>query len=238
VNSRQHSDEELNAFERQLRSAIPRAANFALPDVAPSVALSQADHVAPSQPSPPKRKSTWAAMLLASWSLGAAAGVMGTLACARLQMMPAPEPPLTQKAQPDPSSQLPPLRKPAPAGEPSSAVADDLDNSPKAVQAMEPDRPANRLGWGIFPRRTLGENEGAILTPIRLSHVEQAEVSVFAWQSDRQPSGWTNPETEVVESKQTSADQRSISPAPSEVVPPASQRDMLRELLDTYSSVY
>ncbi len=237
MNSRQHSDEELNAFERQLRCAIPRAANFVLPDVAANVAVSEADHVALSQPGPPKRKLTWAAMLLVSWSLGAAAGVMGTLAAARMQRVPAPQPLLTQKDHPNPSSRFSPLRHSPPEDDTSNALADEFDASPKSLQVMEPDRPTNRLGWVMFPRRMLGENEGAILTPNSLLNVERGETSALAWQSGRQQRDGSNRKVDAVESSQTSV-QRSISPEPSEARPPASQRDMLRELLDTYSAVY
>jgi hypothetical protein len=71
---------EWESLERQLRSLTPRDATFQLPSVTenPSHEVHLRD---PNSQS--RRKRTWVATLIASWSMGAAAGIVGTLLYSR-----------------------------------------------------------------------------------------------------------------------------------------------------------
>lgn len=91
VNKPKHLDaDSLAEFERQLRSLAPRDANIELASViaAAPVAASVAGRGS-HQPSaefpvaPAMHRVRWAAALLLTWSLGAAAGIGGTLVCMR-----------------------------------------------------------------------------------------------------------------------------------------------------------
>jgi hypothetical protein len=71
---------EWESLERQLRSLTPRDATFQLPSVTANppheVHLRDSD-------SRSRGKRTWVATLIASWSMGAAAGIVGTLLYSR-----------------------------------------------------------------------------------------------------------------------------------------------------------
>ncbi len=72
---------ELEAFEQQLRSMTPRAAAFQLSEVkARDLQVAASPAVVARSP----RTRAWVATLIAAWSMGAAAGISGTLLYSRL----------------------------------------------------------------------------------------------------------------------------------------------------------
>lgn len=80
----------LDEFERQLRSLAPRDANIELasvlaatPVAAPVAARGTNQPSAEFPVAPAIHRVRWAAALLLTWSLGAAAGIGGTLVCMR-----------------------------------------------------------------------------------------------------------------------------------------------------------
>lgn len=76
-NQPQELTDELEAFERQLRSLTPRDPDFRLPATNSNESRVVAMH-APESRARSKNKA-WVATLLATWSLGAAAGIAGTM---------------------------------------------------------------------------------------------------------------------------------------------------------------
>lgn len=69
--------DELGAFERQLRSLTPRDADFQLSAIGSSQPQAFAIH--PHDSSARSKNKSWVVALIGTWSLGAAAGIAGTL---------------------------------------------------------------------------------------------------------------------------------------------------------------
>ncbi len=107
LNKQMHLEtDSLDEFEQQLRSLAPRDANIELASVlaAAPVAVWGTNQPSAEFPvAPAIHRVPWAAALLLTWSLGAAAGIGGTLVCMR--WLPLNAPAVAQAAEETPAEE-------------------------------------------------------------------------------------------------------------------------------------
>lgn len=238
---------ELDAFEQQLRSLTPRAANFQLTEQP----LVQIANAIPERATAGyrARRTTWAVTLLITWSLGAAVGILFTLAFLQPRTIDG----TTQSTTAQSTSR-------------QDNANIEVDAMPRDAEFEEPPKPtlANSIASAEDSQMTRPAAVPVDKGPIHQSN--PFAVAIFPWQLSVAQSGDAEALTPLSRSTRNidfgyseswtanstlrespSAGQQinrgmepisPIVPVKLEVPPPTNQRDMLRNLLDSYGQVY
>lgn len=222
---------ELEQFEQQLRSLEPRAARFQLSEVvtstiAPTVALATS---AEQQ----RGRTTYALTLLATWSLGAAAGVLITLGVLNPSVIGVSNA-VVEHAVGEPSDG-------AKLSDASRAIAsvergvNAKDTQSEILSQSQQATPPSPFAIALFPWQTPLQRSTDTTRLTAFSHVFPiSELDATAMRLG-------NPSLEAAGASTNSDEvrhQTPIIPVKISVPPPASRREMLHELLDSYGSIY
>lgn len=216
---------ELEQFEQQLRSLTPRAARFQLSEEAPPTLAPTA--ILNTSADQHRGRKTYALTLLATWSLGAAAGVLITLG---LQNPSVGE--VTQAAvEQTESAEFPDASQAIFSAE--LGVNARGTQSEVALQSKQVTPPSSlaitMFAWQMPLQRSA---DASPLTAF--SHVFPiSDLDAAAMRLGNPSSGVSQAPTNSEHPRQ----QTPIVPVKISLPPPSSQRDMLHDLLDTYGSI-
>lgn len=233
---------ELLAFEQQLRSLAPRVANFQLADQT-QVEIAGAVHETASTRNLARRVA-WAATLLITWSLGAAVGILVTLAYLQPSSVDgSPQDSIAQNAANTEGRAVPQDLEPsdlhhATAAVPNASVVDAPAGRPPTgpTEKTQVEAP-NPFALVLFPWQMSAPRGGDAAAPTSLGPLGH---SIDFGYSESQPAKLisnTSPSTgqqDLHGMEPTSP----VVPIKIDVPPPANQRDMLRTLLDIDGPVY